>query len=271
LRPRTSLMSGPERVSSHQCRAYKNESIPLPLGFDAVVGNPPYIRQEVIGLKGKRRIEARLARDRAASPDVFWPRWSGRSDIYVYFFAHSICFLKEHGRLVFLTASSWLDAEYGAALREFLLKNFRVISVIESATESFFADASINTCITVLEREADSRAREDHLIRFVRFNRSLSQILGEDRGRTARRADSARRLAAEIQRAGPHRSMRRIECAVSLSLNCCVLSRRKDNARSSRAGMGQVPARRRSLLRGDRAWQLQTAKLVTDGECSVWR
>ena len=182
--------------------AYKNESIALPLGFDAVVGNPPYIRQEVIGLKGKRRIEARLARDRAASPDVFWPRWSGRSDIYVYFFAHSICFLKDHGRLVFLTASSWLDAEYGAALREFLLKNFRVIAVIESATESFFADASINTCITVLEREADSRAREDHLIRFVRFNRSLSQILGEDRNRTARRADSARRLAAEIQRAG---------------------------------------------------------------------
>jgi hypothetical protein len=178
------------------------ESIQLPLAFDALIGNPPYIRQEVIGPKGKRRIEARLARDRAASPDVFWPRWSGRSDIYVYFFAHSICFLKEHGRLVFLTASSWLDAEYGAALREFLLKNFRVIAVIESAIESFFADASINTCITVLEREADPRPREDHLIRFVRFNRALSQILGEDRGRTARRADPARRLAAEIQRAG---------------------------------------------------------------------
>src|SRR5882724_4627071 len=189
-------------LKSSMSGAYKSKSIPLPLGFDAVVGNPPYIRQEVIGLKGKRRIEARLARDRAASPDVFWPRWSGRSDIYVYFFAHSICFLKEHGRLVFLTASSWLDAEYGAALREFLLKNFRVISVIESTTECFFADASINTCITVLEREADSRPRDDHLIRFVRFNRSLSQILGEDRSRTARRADPARRLAAEIQTAG---------------------------------------------------------------------
>ncbi len=178
-----------------------NSSLSLPPGFDALIGNPPYIRQELIGLKGKRRIEARLARDRVASPEVFWPRWSGRSDIYVYFFAHSICFLKEHGRLVFLTASSWLDAGYGAALREFLLKNFRVIAVIESATESFFADASINTCITVLEREADSSARED-LIRFVRFDRALSQILGEDRSRTARPADPARRLAAEILRGG---------------------------------------------------------------------
>ncbi len=184
-----------------------NESMSLPLEFDAIIGNPPYIRQEVIGSKGKRRIEARLARDRAASPDMFWPPWSGRSDIYVYFFAHSIRFLKEHGRLVFLTASSWLDAGYGAALREFLLKNFRVIAVIESATESFFADASINTCITVLEREADSRAREDHLIRFVRFNRALSQILGEDRSRRAGQADRARRLAADIQRGGDASSM----------------------------------------------------------------
>src|SRR4030095_6457004 len=67
----------------------------FPAEFDAIIGNPPYIRQEVIGVRGKRRIEARLARDRAASPGVFWPGWSGRSDIYVYFFAHSIRFLKE--------------------------------------------------------------------------------------------------------------------------------------------------------------------------------
>jgi SAM-dependent methyltransferase len=191
-----SSMSGPGKDAC----ATLNESMSLPLEFDAIIGNPPYIRQEVIGPRGKRRIGARLARDRVASPDVFWPRWSGRSDIYVYFFAHSIRFLKENGRLVFLTASSWLDAGYGAALREFLLKNFRVIAVIESATESFFADASINTCITVLEREADSRAREDHLIRFVRFNRALSQILGEDRSRTAGRADPARRLAGGLLR-----------------------------------------------------------------------
>jgi len=177
-----------------------NSSISLPLEFDAIIGNPPYIRQEVIGLQGKRRIEARLVRDRAASPDVFWPRWSGRSDIYVYFFAHAIRFLKQNGRLVFLTASSWLDAGYGAALREFLLKNFCVIAVIESAAESFFADASINTCITVLEREADSREREGKLIRFVRFNRALNQILEEDRNQTSGHSHSALSLAALIRR-----------------------------------------------------------------------
>jgi len=101
--------------------------------FDALIGNPPYIRQELIGPTGKRLIEAQLSRDRAASPDIFWPRWSRRSDIYVYFFAHSIRFLADHGRIAYLTASSWLDAGYGAALREFLASNFRVLAVIESA------------------------------------------------------------------------------------------------------------------------------------------
>ena len=153
-----------------------NKSTSLPLEFDAIIGNPPYIRQEVIGPDDKRRIEARLARDRAASPELFWPRWSGRSDIYVYFFAHAIRFLKERGRLVFLTASSWLDAGYGAPLREFLLNNFRVIAVIESAAESFFADASINTCISVLERESDGHARKANPVRFVRLNRALNEI-----------------------------------------------------------------------------------------------
>jgi Eco57I restriction-modification methylase len=169
----------------------------LPFEFDAIVGNPPYIRHEIQGTGDKRRIEACLARDRVVRHGLFWPRWSGRSDIYVYFFAHSIRFLKIRGRLVFLTASSWLDVGYGAPLREFLLSNFRVIAVIESGCESFFEDASINTAITVLELEPDFGAREDHPIRFVRFNRKLSEILDKPR---AENVDPAVQLARDIER-----------------------------------------------------------------------
>ena len=169
----------------------------LPLEYDAFIGNPPYIRHEIQGTEDKRRIEACLSRDRVASPEVFWPRWSGRSDIYVYFFAHSLPFMKPRGRLVFLTASSWLDVGYGAPLREFLLANFRVIAVVESGCESFFEDASINTAITVLQRESDFGAREKNPIRFVRFNRALKEILGEER---SGQIDAAVRLARDIER-----------------------------------------------------------------------
>lgn len=174
-----------------------NRNTQLPFEFDAIVGNPPYIRHEIQGAKDKGRIEACLARDRVVTRGLFWPRWSGRSDIYVYFFAHSIRFLKIRGRLVFLTASSWLDVGYGAPLREFLLANFRVIAVIESGCESFFEDASINTAITVLELEPDFGAREEHSIRFVRFNRKLSEILDKPRNE---QMDRAVQLARDIER-----------------------------------------------------------------------
>ncbi|MFL6215592.1 MAG: class I SAM-dependent DNA methyltransferase [Blastocatellia bacterium] len=161
--------------------AFLNESVRLPVAFDAVIGNPPYIRQEVMGAHDKRRIMDRLASDRRNASDVSWPRWSGRSDIYVYFFARAVRFLRAGGRLVFLTASSWLDAGYGAALREFLLNNFRVIAVIESAAESFFGDASVNTSITVLEREPDAEQRAAGIVRFVQLIEPLSEILNTKR------------------------------------------------------------------------------------------
>jgi hypothetical protein len=162
--------------------------------FDAIIGNPPYIRHEVMGADDKRRIQARLDLDRLRSTDVFWPRWSGRSDIYVFFFARAIRFLKRSGRLVFLTASSWLDSGYGEALREFLLNNFRIVAVIESAVESFFSDASINTAITVLEREEDEEKRQSNTVRFAQLLKPVDEIIGSEQTDAAR--DFARSLEA---------------------------------------------------------------------------
>ena len=177
-----------------------NQSLTLPSAFDAIVGNPPYIRQELMGPRDKQRIERRLKLDRAASCDIHWPRWSGRSDIYVYFFAHATAFLKPGGRLVFITASSWLDVGYGAALREFLLENFRVIAVIESKCEGFFQDASINTAITVLERETDRGAKSSNPIRFVRLTTPLNKIIAPPRSRSVRnQAIGARRFVKQIE------------------------------------------------------------------------
>ncbi|HKY04662.1 MAG TPA: N-6 DNA methylase, partial [Blastocatellia bacterium] len=162
----------------------------LPVEFDAVIGNPPYIRQEVMGLDDKHRVRRCLATDARNAPEIAWPAWSRRSDIYVYFFAHSTRFLKDHGRLVFLTASSWLDADYGRALKEFLLANYRVLAVIESSCESFFCGASINTAVTVLERETEPRARAASLVKFVRLVRPLSEVMS--RGDFARTIENAR-------------------------------------------------------------------------------
>jgi SAM-dependent methyltransferase len=174
--------------------AVLTSTLRLPARFDSIIGNPPYIRQEVMGSRDKRRIEKCVGRDMAVAPHIFWPKWSGRSDIYVYFFAHSARFLRPEGRLVFLTAGSWLDVGYGAALREFLLRNFVIVAIIESGVESFFADASINTVITVLERRPASANLTENPVRFVQLNTPLSEVLNLTTSGTAPAVEFARSI-----------------------------------------------------------------------------
>jgi type I restriction-modification system DNA methylase subunit len=199
-----------------------------PSSFDAVIGNPPYIRQEVIGASDKARIARRIAASRERSPGVFWPEFSGRSDIYVFFFAQAINFLREGGRLVFLTSASWLDSVYGAALREFMTANFKVSAIIESAVESFFDDASINTVITVLERRAGQRERHSNCVRFIQLLQPVPE--------------NASSLAGKIDE-----TMRSNDCSQ-------FRARLIDQSHlDPRSGLGQVSAGAASILRGRRS------------------
>ena len=138
---------------------------------DAVVGNPPYIRQESIGHVDKSRY-AELFRTE-------WPgqtMLSGRSDIYAYFFTHAAHLLKPGGYLGFVTSIGWLDTEYGFRLQEFFLRNFRIVTVIESQVEKWFEDARVTTAVTILQREPDRTKRDNNPVRFIQLRKPLAEI-----------------------------------------------------------------------------------------------
>jgi len=163
---------------------------------DAVVGNPPYVRQEEISkpltaaIKGRTKIGHRSLEQIKADADKYkkdlrevmrsdWPglKFSGRSDLHVYFWPHASRFLKEGGYYGFVTSSSWLDVEYGFGLQKFLLDNFAVLAILESSVEPWFTGARVATCTTILRREADRAKREANLVRFVQLRSALSDIL----------------------------------------------------------------------------------------------
>lgn len=144
------------------------------VNLDAVVGNPPYIRQEDIGRELKKRLTNQFAKE--------WPKQmplSGRSDIYAYFFTHAAAMLKPGGYLGFVTSIGWLDTDYGFRLQEFLLRNFRIIAVIESQVEKWFEDARVTTAVTIVQREDDEACRRDNIVRFIQLRKPLAEIYSE--------------------------------------------------------------------------------------------
>ena len=149
------------------------EHVPVVLPpLDAVVGNPPYVRQEKVAKKDKARFGQICSEA--------WPglRLTGRSDLHCYFWPAAARLLKPDGYFGFLTSSSWMDVEYGFALQGWMLRHFRILAVMESAAEPWFEDARVKTCVAILQRCDDESARMANRVRFVRFARKLADIIG---------------------------------------------------------------------------------------------
>lgn len=105
------------------------------LGFDCIIGNPPYIRQEQI-----REIKPLLQKQ---YPDFY----NSTADIYTYFFALSYHLLKEKGFNAFITSNKYARARYGAKLRELLLKKTTIVSYMELNALKVFESATVDTSI----------------------------------------------------------------------------------------------------------------------------
>ncbi len=106
------------------------------LGFDCIIGNPPYIRQEHI--KDLKPLLQKQYQD----------FYNSSSDIYTYFFALALNLLKEKGFSAFITSNKYARAKYGAKLREWLLKKTTLASYMElNALKKVFESATVDTSI----------------------------------------------------------------------------------------------------------------------------
>ncbi len=105
------------------------------LGFDCIIGNPPYIRQEHI--KDLKPLLQKQYQD----------FYNSSSDIYTYFFALAFNLLKEKGFSAFITSNKYARAKYGAKLRELLLKKTTLVSYMELNALKVFESATVDTSI----------------------------------------------------------------------------------------------------------------------------
>ena len=97
-------------------------------GFDILIGNPPYVRQEEI-----------KARKPKLKDDYFC--YTGMADLFVYFYEKSFDLLRVGGVLCFISSNKYFRSGYGERLRHFLATNGEVRVLID------FGDAPVFTAI----------------------------------------------------------------------------------------------------------------------------
>src|SRR3989344_1864347 len=106
-------------------------------GFDIVIGNPPYVRQEILGIEFKTLMKKIF-------PDVA----NGVADLYVYFFAIALKLCRHQGTIAYITPNKYLKTKYGAELRS-TLNNYQVDEIIDFFELPVF-EAANDTAITII-------------------------------------------------------------------------------------------------------------------------
>ena len=124
---------------------------PLPFTFDCVVGNPPYVRQELIP-------DALIAEYRIRYTTVF-----DRADLYIPFIERSLNLLEPRGTLGFICADRWMKNRYGGPLRKMTADKFHLKMYVDMVdTPAFHTDVIAYPAITIIANEKPGKTRVAH-------------------------------------------------------------------------------------------------------------
>ena len=123
----------------------------LPGFFDLVIGNPPYVRQELIPA-------VLLAEYRSRYSTIY-----DRADLYIPFIERSLRSLSPGGALGFICADRWMKNRYGGPLRALVASQFHLKTYVDMTdTPAFHSDVIAYPAITIITREKPGTTRIAH-------------------------------------------------------------------------------------------------------------
>ncbi|MBC7101151.1 MAG: Eco57I restriction-modification methylase domain-containing protein [Methanobacteriales archaeon] len=113
-------------------------------GFDVIIGNPPYRRQEKI-----KNIKPYL-KDQ-------YETYTGTADLYTYFMERSLKFLNKKGLFSFITSNKYTRAKYGQPIRKWIQNNFTIKKYYDYTGTKVFKDATVDPAVIVIENKPPTR------------------------------------------------------------------------------------------------------------------
>ena len=111
------------------------------IGFDAVIGNPPYIQLQKMGA------------DSDALQKVGYETFARTGDIYSLFYELGNKILRNQGLLIFITSNKWMRAAYGESLRNFFLEKTDPIMLMDFGGSQIFDTATVDTNILMFSKD----------------------------------------------------------------------------------------------------------------------
>ena len=109
-------------------------------GFYVVIGNPPYVRQE-------------LFKNDIGFLEKNYNSYSGKADLFVYFYEKGISILKENGTLSFISSGKFFEASYGTPLISFLIDNVKFNEIIDFKDIDIFEGISAYPLIFICDKQ----------------------------------------------------------------------------------------------------------------------
>lgn len=115
--------------------------------FDCVIGNPPYVRQELI-------------KEQKPGLEKIYKVYAGTADLFVYFYELGFNLLKQNGILGFICSNKFFRAKYGQNLRSFILQNFNILNIADFTGVKIFEDALVDSTINIFQKSEQKEENE---------------------------------------------------------------------------------------------------------------
>jgi adenine-specific DNA-methyltransferase len=144
-------------------------------GFDVVIGNPPYIRQEAF-TSSKPQFKQRFS------------TFDGKADLYVYFIELGLDLLSPGGELSYIAPNKWLRAGYGAPLRQWLPQHHTLLEFLDFGDLPVFAEATTYPAIMSVRRAAPPAGSQFRAASLPKLPPPSLEMLVEDSVRSVSQA-----------------------------------------------------------------------------------